>query len=523
MIHSCIRRLKQHWMLLIILIVATVLRFWNIGGNSFVADEFLDINSSYGYSRTGEWQAWDFNYGEPNADNINKPRDERAWVYKIQVASLFRFLPPTEGVARSVSAAWGVIGVLIVYGVAYSLTKRKGIALLSAFLAAVSVSSLEMDRRLRMYAMFAPIFLAFSWSVFQFFEREYRGKWKPMQWISKRFSVHVYFLFPIIALGALSLHLHLLTVTIVPIIFAYALTELLIMLWKQSEERSWKRLIWNKYAITVGIMILGWIGITILLPSIGRLMSDSLSFPDNHYGYFPIVVKDYASAMLAIMVFFIGVQTLLVRRSARKSGAWLMLSFLVPLLLSVFAWRRNVGAQYIFFAESFKTILIAAGAYGMAVFFKQYLAEKYGRKAFLVPIALALFLLPNWGYFLEDNTTYSQNSQSSNPNYRKVFTYVVKHHIPSDALVTREFRNYYWSGTKMPTFDFGGELSKTRVQMTDIQQIMEEYPTGWVVLSDNDRDYITGDAERFIEEKMEHMSNSQVRGKIDVYRWGIAD
>lgn len=523
MIHSCLHRLKQHWMLLAILLLAAALRFWNIGANSFVADEFLDMNSSYGYFRTGEWQAWDFNHSEPNTDNINKPRDERAWGYKMQVAALFHFLPPTEGVARSISALWGILGVLIAYGVAYSFTRRRGIALFTAFFIAISISSLEMDRRLRMYAMFAPIFLAFSWSVFQFFEREYRGKWKSVAWISKRFGVHAYFLFPAIALGALSLHLHLLTVTIVPIVFAYALTELLFVLWKQPEERTWKRIAWNKYAITLSIMIAGWIGITLASPFIERLVSDSLSFPDNHYGYFPIVTKDYASAMLAIIVFFIGTNALLVRKSVRKSGVWILLSFLVPLFLSVFAWRRNVGDQYIFFAQSFKSIIIAAGAYGIVLFCKKHLAETYGRKAFLVPIILVLLLLPNWGYFFEENTTYHQNSKSSNPNYRKVFTYVVKYHIPGDALITREFRNYYWSGTNMPTYTFGGELSKTRVQIVDIERIMAEYPTGWVVLSDNDQDYIAGDAEQFIEANMDHISNSEVRGNIDVYRWGTGE
>lgn len=522
MIHFFIKHFRRHWILLVILVVAAALRFWNIGANSFVADEFLDMNSSYGYFRTGEWQAWDFNHSEPDADNINAPRDERAWWYKMQVASLFHFLPPTEGVARSVSALWGILGVFIVYGIAYSFTRRKGIALLAAFFVAVSVSSLEMDRRLRMYVMFAPIFLAFSWSVFQFFEREYRGKWKPMVWISKHFGVHAYFLFPAIALGALSLHLHLLTVTIVPIIFSYALTELLFTLWKQPEERTWKRMVWNKYAITVSAMLVGWIGLGIVVPYAQKLVSSSLSFPDNHYGYLPIVAKDYVSAMLAIIVFVIGARSMFSEGTKRKPGIWILLSFLVPLFLSIFAWRRNVGDQYIFFAQSFKAIMMAVGTYGIAIFSKKHLTETYGRKAFLVPIVLMMLLLPNWGYFFEENTTYRQNSESSNPNYRKIFTYVVKHRVPGDVLITREFRNYYWSGTNMPVFDFGGELSKTRVQVADIERIMTEHPTGWVVLSDNDRDYIAGDAEKFIETHMIHVSNSQVRGNIDVYRWGIA-
>jgi hypothetical protein len=81
-----------------------------------VADEFLDMNSAYGYFKTGEWKAWDFNHQEPSAVNTNTARDERANIYKWQVAQLFRFLPPTEAVARSVSVFWGGITLLMVFG-----------------------------------------------------------------------------------------------------------------------------------------------------------------------------------------------------------------------------------------------------------------------------------------------------------------------------------------------------------------------------------------------------------------------
>ncbi|KKQ80049.1 MAG: hypothetical protein UT03_C0034G0005, partial [Candidatus Moranbacteria bacterium GW2011_GWD2_38_7] len=53
-----------------IILLGAVLRFYKLGELSFVADEFLDINSSYAYSQTGAWQSWDFNHGEVNADNI---------------------------------------------------------------------------------------------------------------------------------------------------------------------------------------------------------------------------------------------------------------------------------------------------------------------------------------------------------------------------------------------------------------------------------------------------------------------
>ncbi|MEK7494465.1 MAG: hypothetical protein AAB615_01180, partial [Patescibacteria group bacterium] len=105
---------KKTWSLLFfIVLLGAGLRFFDLGGNSFVADEFLDINSSYGYFKTGEWKAWDFNFDQPASMNQNDARDERAFLYKWQVAQLFHFLPPTEGTARSVSALWGVFTILL--------------------------------------------------------------------------------------------------------------------------------------------------------------------------------------------------------------------------------------------------------------------------------------------------------------------------------------------------------------------------------------------------------------------------
>ena len=107
---------KQTAQILVIIIVfGTGMRFYSLGNNSFVSDEFLDINSSYGYTQTGQWRAWDFNFGKASEVNLNVPRDERATIYKRQVAELFRFLAPTERNARLISVLWGAISIGVIF------------------------------------------------------------------------------------------------------------------------------------------------------------------------------------------------------------------------------------------------------------------------------------------------------------------------------------------------------------------------------------------------------------------------
>ena len=51
-----------------IVLLGAVLRLYNLGEKSFVADEFLGVNTVYGYLQTGDWIRWDFNFEKPYED-----------------------------------------------------------------------------------------------------------------------------------------------------------------------------------------------------------------------------------------------------------------------------------------------------------------------------------------------------------------------------------------------------------------------------------------------------------------------
>jgi len=205
--------------------------------------------------------------------------------------------------------------------------------------------------------------------------------------------------------------------------------------------------------------------------------------------------------------------------ATKKEGIWLLISYSIPLLMAMFLWRRNVGKQYIFFAQSFAIILLASGVYFSAKFLRDNLPQ-FKNKAFFATIILALLILPQYGYFFEKDNTYHQTSQSDNPNYRSVFTYFKKNKKTGDVLITRNFRNYYWSGEKVKTFDFGGELSKENFSLANLQKIMQENPSGWFIYSANDEDYISNETENYAEENLLRVNAIAVRGNIKVYRWG---
>jgi len=194
--------------LFLILLLGGFLRIYKLGLQSFTGDEFFDINSIYGYAQTEKWQAWDFNIGALEKDPsisqaVKNARDTKSWIYRWQVVQLFRWMPATEAVARSVSVSWGIISILLLYFSAKYFTKKKSIGLICAFLFAINISAIELDRTLRMYAMFFPIFLLFSWLFYLFLEEKYTGKIDFIQKAQKKFDINLFWLVPALLAGTI--------------------------------------------------------------------------------------------------------------------------------------------------------------------------------------------------------------------------------------------------------------------------------------------------------------------------------
>lgn len=499
--------------LLIILALGGILRFYHLGENSFVADEFLDINSTYGYHQLGEWRAWDFNYGTASVVNENAARDERAAPYKLQVAALFNVLPPTEATARTVSALWGVFAILVVFWSAWIFTARRDIGLVAAFICALSVSAIIFSRRLRMYAMFFPLYLAAATALYAAYEHAYEGKIRLLRDIYARSGIHLLYLVLAGGLTLLSLSVHQMTAHL-PLSFgAYILIQTYI---GYRATGGWK----NRYGYSALLGLAGIVGALMFFPQAIRAFTQELVFFDDHFGYLSHALTDFATPVIGALLMALGLAYLLRGTDRRGAAYYLVLAYLVPLLMAIFLWRRNVGPQYIFFVQSFGMILAAAGIVGIFEFLRNALGVRWNLRLALLS-GMSLFLLvPNLGYFLEENNTYHETSTGGNPNYRKVFAYFKKEKIEGDVLITRNFRNYYWNGAGVTVFDFGGELSREKLSLAEIQRIEAEHPSGWLIYSGNDEDYISSEVERYVEKNWERVSNANVRGDIAVFRFG---
>ncbi|XLQ20231.1 MAG: hypothetical protein ACKUBY_00430 [Candidatus Moraniibacteriota bacterium] len=503
-----------------VILLSAILRLWHLGETPFVADEFLDVNATYGFHNTGQWQAWDFNHGDVSVRD-NDASDERAWLYRLQIAKVLDYLEPIEFNFRLVSALWGILTTIILYFVTFSLTKNRWIALIAAFLWAVSVPAIEINRKIRMYSMFAPMFLLFSWSLFKFIDSKVRcgctGGTCPIGMIWKGiFRVNWIYLIPTVIFGAISYHLHPLTGNIIIVLLAYFVVMFLI---------KRKEIVARRYGAYIILILIGGFVVSIFLPQLWSEFTSSLIFFDDHWSYVGHIMRNYWHPLLGGLFILFGTYYLISKQDDERPGVWIASTFFTTVLAAIFIWDRNVGPQYIFFVQSFGFILAAAGVYFVASSLNGKLKIK---NIFVSIVILSLVMLPFYGYFALENNTYKITSSADTANYRNVFVYVKKNTSDGDALITRNFRNYYWSGLELKVFDFGSERSEQqiaaegkvkKITVDQVQNIISQNPTGWVVFSDNDEQFITKEAQEYFEENFEEVYDLLVKGKIKVYRW----
>lgn len=505
-----------------ILILAGFLRFYNLGEKSFSADEFLGVNTAYGYLQTGEWRRWDFNWERPFEDNVyfktffdfdfwgdGEDTYTRAWVYNWQVAQSLRFLPDSqEWSYRTVGVLWGILAVFIIYWVTLRFTKNKVIALLAAFLLAFSLDGIEFSRRMRMYIVFMPVFLLLAYAAFNFFESRKLPRQKWLKFLNEKTKLNFIY-FPLLSfLGLLSMHLHLLTANFVFVALVYFLV-LAAVEWKKT------RSFYNHYFFYSALAI--FMAIVFFIQ--GNALTASLNW-QKHFSYLNNSFFDYANWFLAGALLLLGAFYLIKEKT--KAGIFIFLNYAVILFLAVFLWDRNVGAQYLFFIKPFQIILIATGIWRVADFLREN-AKAYSRETYLAAMGIILALLINFGYFFQEENAYRQTSRSENPDYKKVFGYVLNHRNTGDVLITRAFRNFYWQGAGIEVYSMGGERAEEgekKITLNRLKEIIAANSSGWIVYSDNDENFISKEAQKYMDKNLTKINNLQVRGPISVYHWG---
>jgi hypothetical protein len=364
---------------IVILAIGAFARFYNLSGTSFSADEFLGVNTAYGYLKTGEWRRWDFNLNKLSEDrtyaysifDLGKKSDAtngsyiRAWMYNWQVAEALKFMPSSnESSFRFMSTLWGIISIFLIYFIGKFFTKNKIIGLIAAFLFAISISGIIFDRMVRMYAMVFPVYLIFSYLFYQFLESEKDYNLKFIKKIKSAIGLNIVYIIPLAIVGLISMHLHLLSANIFLAIAGYLIVNGII------QFRETKKF-WNHYINYLALAVVLLLVVLFAFPSQMSPFLESFRLT-NHFSYIEKMFSDYSNPLLAFLLVLLG--GFYLWKNSRKEGVFLLTSFFVPFLAAIFLWGQNAGDQYVFFLKSFLIILIATGIY----FVVDFSGEKFG-------------------------------------------------------------------------------------------------------------------------------------------------
>jgi hypothetical protein len=511
---------------LAIIFLGIFLRVHRLGVQSFIADEFIGINIAVGYNETGEWKFWEF-----NKNTLSDEEYTRANVYYWQVAKVFDFLPSSEATARLVSVGWGVIAMITVFLATFVITRNWTIALIALFLSAFSITELIYDRKLRMYSMFAPVYFWLSYAVYKFLEykkfntsipflqkfckpRKDGKKSCIIEKVFQKTGLNGVWFLPALFLGYSSLKIHLLTVNILPTILVYLLI-MGIFFWINQKQ------IKNRYLITLGIFSLA--GLILVMgvlslktaPIVGFVLNKAMTGIAGinlvfHWTYLQKITLDYSYILFGI--FFILLGGYLMIKKYGKIGLWTVVSFLVPLLLAIFSWERNVGDQYIYLVQLFKVMIVAVGVY----FFSKKISNIFeqNKKAFAPVLFVVLLLLINLGFFFSGESFYGGPKNWEYTNYREGFDYFLKHRSENAALFVRPLSNYYLRGsnTNILAYNDTNEVTLERIVMAQ-----EKYDEVWVIFSQNTN--IDGNARLYIEKEFELKETQYTNQKLKIYLW----
>lgn len=448
-----------------ILVIGVFLRLYKLDNQPFEVDEFLGLNASYGYHQTGEWKFWDF-----NKEKITDEAYSRATVYYWQVAKVFDFFEPTENSARLISAGWGILGIIFIFLISFIFFRNPYISLFSAFLLAISISALIFDRKLRMYSMFAPLYLALSLVVFRLLESKFEEEAFLLKKIKEKIKINSVWIYGTLAaiFSIISLQTHALTLNIFPVITVY----LMVMVAYQAYKSG--RLLNKYFVLLIGIAVLGAASLVLFRTEDNMSVFDFVSFFTFKLSYMDKLTLDYSYFPLVLAVFLSGIYFLL--KNHGKIGLWIVLSFFVPLALAVFVWKRPAGHQYVFFIESFKIIIMASGVFYIADYLNEN-AVKFKRQIFWVFIISMLVILPNYYFFFSQNSIYAQVDERI--DYRKAFAYLIKKASVGDTLIARNFRNFYYKGKNLNVFDLHAHQS---MDAAELNNVMFDASRIWVVI-----------------------------------------
>jgi uncharacterized membrane protein len=311
-------------------------RTWNLGRFGFFTDEIYHVIAARSIIDSGEPIF-------PNGKAYT-----RALPYTYLVAGVFKIYGISELTARLPSVLFGLALLVVLF-----LTVQKWFGWLPAIIGltimAFSPHIVELSRWCRMYSAFQLFYFVSLICFFIGFEPG-SEKLNPhrknniIKWFQKRYELNLFYLVAFTIFFAISLKLHVLTLTLVPGILGYVFICFIVDLKQNGFSLALK----TKYFLFLAMAA---------LCGLVALIYDSTLFYrfTDYFSHMPIWLRDASFSYKYYIWFFLEnypslfivlpISALYIIKSAPKIGLYLVVSLLVP--LTIFSFFSLKDQRYI--------------------------------------------------------------------------------------------------------------------------------------------------------------------------------
>lgn len=352
---NIIETLKKNWLLILILLGATVLRIYQLGFLSIWVDEYIHVLNA-----------------KKMVDGIPLAQKGNGVLLTLSIYPFFKIFGVNDFMARFPSLIYGVLSIFVMFKIAKRLFNKE-VAYITIILLSVSLYHVFWSRIARNYAIIGFFFPLMIYFFIEFFEPR-KESIKTAFFKKIDISEKYLALFFLAFVGAFFAH----PITFF-VFFGMGLYTLFVFVSRsfKKETRNFK----DKYAIMTYLFIIGTImvfmpafegvikgilgiflppkAINWIIPNAERLsMLTDTKKHEVFTMYYDVLKTDYA------YLYLLGIVGFVVQFFINKKSAMLSLAFFGYLfLLMSYIYREPALPRYIFFIFPFFTMAIASSLY----------------------------------------------------------------------------------------------------------------------------------------------------------------
>ena len=445
--------LKYKLLLTGLCILGSAIYLYQLAYYDWLPDEPLVVGAAKGYLETGTYVRWDFWMNQGGLDEY-----DRAWPHTWMVAQSIKIFGLSEWATRIVSVFWGILFILIIYGVSSFFLQNRFAAAMVTFVCIMHPYFIVYFRRVRMYAVLTPTFVLLFYLTYQVLVTKKHYSWNIYQnkWIRKYLNYDWNLVIGTLILFYFSLQIHVLSFILLPVVFPLIIYLLVV----------------KKQTRLLIPMLIGGIGI------FGLNYNYLIKHIQKHFSFFGEYSPNYISDLLnfpfpiytTISILFIGLMFLWLSKNQTRTFA---LYFLLGITFIVYVYTINyhVHFRYILHTIPFVYILII----GILLKVNRLFSSKWQRT--IIPSIIVLLSISNfanhynWIYFKFPEAQFSSKAYES-----------IQNNIQSDkqGIIALYFEGMYMQGmgNKTQKIDIP---NKRQYSLEQFQRDLKQFEDGaWV-------------------------------------------